>query len=88
MVDWNGFVPNVGDQFTILTWDGSLSGSASLSIDSAFASNGIQFVPEWNLHSLVLDATGIPEPSTLILLVIGTISCLLVYAWRRRTQTA
>lgn len=82
VVDWNGFVPTIGDQYTILTWDGSLSGNASLAIDPSFANAGIQFIPEWNAHSLVLDV--VPEPSTLILLVMGIIPCLAVAVRRRR----
>jgi autotransporter-associated beta strand protein len=81
VVDWNGFVPSVGDEFTILTWDGMLSGSASLSIDPLFANHGIGFVSEWNSHSLVLDAIAVPEPSTFALFA-AAIGFLAV-TWRR-----
>jgi autotransporter-associated beta strand protein len=56
IVDWNGFVPSVGNAFTVLTWGGTLSGTASLNIDPAFAADGIRLIPVWNSNSLVLDA--------------------------------
>ena len=82
IVDWNGFVPAPGEEFTVLTWSGALSGTASLAIDPAFASHGIQFVPQWNSNSLVVEA--VPEPSTLVLLGVGVMG-LMGYALRRRT---
>ncbi|MGA2033040.1 MAG: autotransporter-associated beta strand repeat-containing protein [Thermoguttaceae bacterium] len=83
IVDWNGFVPIPGETFTVLTWDGKLSGTASLAIDPAFASHGIQFVPQWNSNSLVIDAT--PEPSTFALLGAGAIA-LVGYGWRQYSR--
>ena len=56
IVDWNGFVPTPGETFTVLTWDGTFSGTASLTIDPAFAADGIQFVPQWNSNSLAIEA--------------------------------
>ena len=81
IVDWNGFVPTPGETFTVLTWEGTLSGTASLSIDPAFAAEGIQFVPEWKSNSLAIEA--VPEPGTLILLAVCGIGGL-GWAWRRR----
>ena len=81
IVDWNGFVPSPGESFTVLTWSGALSGSASLAVDPAFAAEGIQFVPQWNANSLVIEA--VPEPSTLGLLAAGAIA-LVGYGWRGR----
>ena len=81
IVDWNRFVPTPGESFTVLTWAGTLSGTASLAIDPAFAAEGIQFVPRWNSNSLVIEA--VPEPSTLILLGVGAV-VLMGYGWRRR----
>ena len=52
-------------------------------IDPAFATHGIQFVPQWNSNSLVLQAT--PEPSALALLSVGAIA-MLAYTWRRRRK--
>ena len=60
---------------------GALSGSASLAVDPAFAAEGIQFVPQWNANSLVIEA--VPEPSTLGLLAAGAIA-LVGYGWRGR----
>jgi autotransporter-associated beta strand protein len=84
IVDWNGFVPTPGETFTVLTWDGTLSGSASLAVDPAFAAEGIQFVPQWNANSLVVEA--VPEPSTLALLAAGAIG-VLGFGWRKRKST-
>ena len=87
IVDWNGFVPTPGETFTVLTWDGTLSGTAALAVDPAFAADGIQFVPEWNSNSLVIEA--VPEPSTLALLCAGAIG-LVGYGlrWRRSARRA
>ena len=38
-------------------------------------------------NEVVLNLTGVPEPSTALLLGIGVVS-LLAYAWRRRRQAA
>jgi hypothetical protein len=83
IVDWNGFVPAPGETFTFLTWSGTLSGTASLATDPAFAAEGIQFVPQWNSNSLVLEA--VPQPSTLALLCVGAVGLL---ACRRRRRAA
>ena len=85
IVDWNGFVPTAGETFTVLTWTGSLSGTASLSVDPTFAAAGIAFVPQWNSNSLVLEA--VPEPSTLALIGVGAVG-LLAYRWRRSAMRA
>ena len=71
IVDWNGFVPIPGEDFTVLTWSGTLSGMASLAVDPAFAADGIQFVSQWNSNSLVVEA--VPEPGTFALLAAGAI---------------
>ena len=68
IVDWKGFVPIAGDAFTVLTWDGTLSGSASLSIDPAFATEGIRLIPLWTSNSLVLDAV---HPATVGISAVG-----------------
>ena len=75
----------MGEEFTVLTLAGSLSGTASLDIDPAFAGHDIAFVPQWGGNSLVLEAVAqaVPEPSTLGLLGGGVVA-LLVWRGRRR----
>ena len=68
IVDWSGFVPSLGDAFTVLTWTGTLSGTASLAIDPAFTADGIPLIPVWNSHSLVLDAV---YPATISVSAVG-----------------
>jgi fibronectin-binding autotransporter adhesin len=82
IVDWNGFVPAAGETFTVLTWAGTLTGTASLNVDPAFAAEGIQFLPEWSSNSLALVA--VPEPSGLALL--GA-ALLAIAAARLNTRT-
>jgi hypothetical protein len=65
----------------VLIWEGTLSRSAALAIDPAFASHGVQLVPEWNANSLVLQA--VPETCTLALLAAEAIG-ILAYGLRRR----
>ena len=84
ILDWNGFVPIPGETFTVLTWDGTLSGSASLAVDPAFAAEGIQFVPQWNSNSLVVEA--VPEPGTFALLIAGALGLIGYVGWRQRKR--
>ena len=84
IVDWSGFVPTPGETFTVLTWTGTLSGSASLSVDPTFAANGIQFVPQWNSNSLVVEA--VPEPSALALLAASGVGLLALMRRRKKAR--
>jgi hypothetical protein len=80
VVDYNGFVPYVGETFDILNWSGSLTGTASLHYDTAFATEGIAFTSQWNSNSLVLTATSaVPEPTTIVLLAAVILGCILMY---------
>ena len=67
-------MPDVGGTFTLLTWGGILTGDATVTVDSWFDDNGIQFNTTWNDHSLVL--TAVPEPCTIGLLVLGLVGLL------------
>jgi hypothetical protein len=80
---WNGFVPDAGDTCTLVTWGGSLSGSAPVLADPWFGNHGIQFTPRWNANSLVL--TAVPEPCTLALLGMVGLCALFVAGVRKRT---
>ena len=79
-MDYNGFIPSVGETFNVLNWSGSLTGDASFYYDPAFATEGIAFTSQWNANSLVLTATSaVPEPTTIILLLAAILGCVLMY---------
>ena len=79
----NNFVPSVGDEFVIMTWQTELQGTFSnVLVDPVFNSNNIAFDLLANnvgsAGSLTLRATVVPEPSTVLLLGIG-ILCIAGY---------
>jgi hypothetical protein len=79
----NNFVPSVGDEFVIMTWQTELQGTFSnVLVDPVFNSNNIAFDLISNnigsAGSLTLRATVVPEPSTVLLLGIG-ILCIAGY---------
>jgi len=83
VLPWGGYVPELGHEFTILTWGETLSGHATITYDTWFADHGLGFEPHWNPNSLVL--TVVPEPSAAILLAMGALG-LLAYGWRQRKR--
>ena len=79
----NNFVPSVGDEFVIMTWQTELQGTFSnVLVDPVFNSNNIAFDLIANnigsAGSLTLRTTVVPEPSTVLLLGIG-ILCIAGY---------
>ena len=87
IVDWEGFVPTPGETFTVLTWAGSLSGTASLNVDPAFEDENIGMIAQWDANSLVLMAVAVPEPGTLALLWIGAAG-VVGLRWRKRRRVS
>jgi hypothetical protein len=86
---WNSFVPKIGDEFVIMTWQTGLDGLfGSVTTDPWFTSHGISFDLQYNnvggAGNLTLYA--VPEPGTLALLA-GALLGLLAYAWRRRRRS-
>ena len=74
ILPWSNFVPEVGDEFVILTWQESLDGEfGDVIVDSWFTDHGIDFKPHYNnvggTGNLTIEAT--PEPATLALLALG-----------------
>jgi len=70
ILPWNGFVPEIGDKFVILTWQAGLDGLfGNVVTDSWFTDRDISFVLHYNNISgagnLTIEA--IPEPATLSL---------------------
>ena len=84
ILPWSNFVPEIGDEFVIMTWQTSLDGEfGDVIVDPWFTTHGIDF----NLHynnvggagNLTIEAT--PEPATLSLLALGGLALV-----RRRSR--
>ena len=87
ILPWNNFVPEVGDEFVILTWQDGLDGEfGDVIVDSWFTDNGLDFEPHYNniggAGNLTIEAT--PEPATLSLLALGGLAVLRRRSHRRR----
>ena len=79
VLPWNSFVPEVGDQFVILTWGVALDGTfADVVVDSWFTDLGLDFEPHYNdvggAGNLTIEVT--PEPATLLLLALGGLAVI------------
>jgi len=77
ILPWNGFVPEIGDEFIILTWQAGLDGLfGNVVTDSWFTDRDISFALHYNniggAGNLTIEA--IPEPATLSLLALLALS--------------
>ena len=84
VLPWNGFVPEVGDEFVILTWQDGLAGEfGSVATDPWFTDRGISFDLTYTnvggAGNLTIEA--VPEPATLSLLALGGLAAV-----RRRPE--
>ena len=74
ILPWNNYVPNVGDEFEVITWQTGLDGTfGTVTVDPWFTDNGIDFDLTYHNTSGAgsLTLTAVPEPSTLILAAFG-----------------
>ena len=89
ILPWNGFVPEVGDEFVILTWQVGLDGTfGSMAVAPWFTDHGIDFDLDYNNPSgpgnLTIEA--VPEPTTLSLFALG--SLMLMRSRKRQANRA
>lgn len=90
LLEWNNFVPTIGDEFVIMTWQTELVGLfGDLWVDPWFADHGISFdltyVNPTGPGSLIASAVGIPETSTLAIWSLFAL-CGIGVGWRRRRK--
>jgi len=74
ILPWNGFVPEIGDEFVILTWKGGLDGVfGDVIVDPWFTARGLDFDLQYHNVDGAGDLTieAIPEPATLSLIALG-----------------
>ena len=74
ILPWSNFVPEIGDEFVILTWQDSLDGAfGDVIVDPWFTDRGLDFDLYYNnvgsAGNLTIEAT--PEPVTLMILAMG-----------------
>ena len=79
ILSWNNFIPELGDEFEIMTWQTGLDGMfGSVKVDSWFTDRGFDFALHYDniggIGSLTIEA--IPEPATMSLLAIGGLALL------------
>ena len=79
ILPWNGFVPEVGDEFIILTWQAGLDGKFGDVVTASWlADHGISFALHYNniggAGNLTIEA--VPEPATLSLLALGGLAMM------------
>ena len=79
ILPWNNFIPEVGNEFVILTWQEGLDGAfGDVIVDPWFTNNGLDFDLHYNNVSgagnLTIEAT--PEPATLSLLALGGLAII------------
>ena len=80
ILPWNDFVPAVGDEFVVMTWQEGLDGAfGDVVTDPWFTARGLSFDLRYeNVDgpgSLTLEA--VPEPATLVLVALGAAGALL-----------
>jgi T5SS/PEP-CTERM-associated repeat protein len=93
ILTWDGYTPNIGDQFVIMTWATGLQGTFfDVTVDPFFLNQNLTFALNYSnpggAGNLTLTTQPIPEPATILLLAAGLGGLIATQIRRRRRRRA